>query len=391
VFGQWEAPLAWRYYNPVRIEFGAGKFSALPDLIGGRRYGLVTYGEPVFQALTDRLSALAGAPCMLINDVAANPDYQELGPQTMRIAEGEQPEVWIALGGGSAIDSTKVFAAANGDFNLVRRYLETGEGAQALSATPIIAVPTTAGTGSEVTCWATVWDRATGRKYSLARPELYAECAVVDPELMLGKPRNLTISTGLDALSHALESIWNVNANPVSASHAVMAAREALAILPALASDLGNLELRSRMAFSALSAGLAFSNTKTAIAHSLSYPITLRHGAPHGVACSFTLPLVIDSVRGIDDFRGAALGRVFDGDLEGASERLTELLEGLGVPTSPAGHGVGRQEWSEIVTDALDGERGKNFVGDKAQFIKNANAWAEQTRDGSEQEAIGLT
>jgi phosphonate metabolism-associated iron-containing alcohol dehydrogenase len=386
-----EGSLAWRYYNPVRIEFGAGRFSALPNLIGGRRYGLVTYGEPIFQALADRLSTLAGPPCMLIDDVAANPDYQELRVQTARIDEGERPEVWVALGGGSAIDSTKVFAAANGDFDLVRRFLETGEGAQALSSTPIIAVPTTAGTGSEVTCWATVWDRETGRKYSLARPELYPEWAVVDPELMLGKPRGLTISTGLDALSHALESIWNVNANPVSASHAVKAAREALAVLPALAGNLGNLELRSRMAFAALSAGLAFSNTKTAIAHSLSYPITLRHGAPHGVACSFTLPLVIDSVRGIDDFRGDALGRVFDGDLDGASARLMELLKGLGVPTSPAAYGVERQEWSEIVAEALDGERGKNFVGDKTQFILKANAWAEQTRDGSDQEAIGLT
>ncbi|MDH3666163.1 MAG: iron-containing alcohol dehydrogenase [Paracoccaceae bacterium] len=383
--------MAWRYHNPVRIEFGAGAFAGLPDLIGDRRYGVVTYGEPIFQALTERLCTLAGPPSMVIEDVAANPDFQELGQQTARMAGGKQPQVWIALGGGSAIDSTKVFAAANGDFGLVRRYLETGEGADALLATPIIAVPTTAGTGSEVTCWATVWDRASGRKFSLARPELYPEWAVVDPELMVGKPRDLTVSTGLDALSHALESIWNVNANPVSASHAVMAAREAMSVLPALAGDLGNLDLRARMAFAALSAGLAFSNTKTAIAHSLSYPITLRHGAPHGIACSFTLPLVVDSVRGIGDFRGAALSRVFDGDLDGASDRLTALLAGLGVPTSPAAYGVGRQEWSEIVTDALEGERGKNFIGDKARFIETANAWANEIRDGSEQEAIGLS
>ncbi len=112
---------------------------------------------------------------------------------------------------------------------------------------------------------------------------------------------------------------------------------------------------------------------------------------PHGIACSFTLPLVIDSVRGIGDFRGAALSRIFDCDLEGASDWLTGLLAGLGVATNPAAYGVGYQEWSEIVADALDGERGRNFIGDKACFIETANAWASETRDGSEPEAIGLS
>ena len=368
--------MAWGYHNPVQIKFGAGTFAALPQLIGGRRYGVITYPDPFFKPLTERLTEDAGPPTVIVDDVDANPDYQELGSQTARIAEAEAPEVWIALGGGSVIDSTKVFAAANGDFANVKRFLETKSGAEALSATPIIAVPTTAGTGSEVTCWATVWDRETGRKHSLARPELYPECAVVDPELMLGKPRDLTISTGLDALSHALESIWNVNANPVSASHAITAAREAMAVLPLLADDLGNLDLRSRIAFASLSAGLAFSNTKTAIAHSLSYPVTLRHGVPHGIACSFTLPLVLNSVRGAGGLTRDALERVFDGNIGAAPARLSELLERLGVASNPASHGVAQDEWTEIVTEALDGERGKNFIGDKAEFIRTASEWA---------------
>ena len=368
--------MAWRYHNPVQIEFGAGAFATLPQLIGNRRYGVITYPDEMFRALTERLEAEAGVPVIVVNDVDANPDYQELGPQTARISQAETPEVWIALGGGSVIDSTKVFAAANGDFANVQRFLETKSGADALSATPIIAVPTTAGTGSEVTCWATVWDRETGRKHSLARPDLYPEYAVVDPELMLGKPRGLTISTGLDALSHALESIWNVNANPVSASHAVTAAREAMAVLPLLADDLGNLDLRARIAFASLSAGLAFSNTKTAIAHSLSYPVTLRHGVAHGIACSFTLPLVMNSVRGIGGLSADALERVFDADIAGAPARLSELLERLGVSANPAAHGVGQDEWTEIVTDALDGERGKNFIGNKDEFIRTAREWA---------------
>ena len=154
----------------------------------------------------------------------------------------------MALGGGSVMDAAKVLAAADGDFDKVRRHLETGAGGEALGRIPIIAIPTTAGTGSEVTSWATVWDTTAKKKYSLSRPNLYPEVALVDPALTLGLPRSVTVSTGLDALSHALESIWNVNANPVSSALAEVAAREVLEALPLLADDLGSEVLRTRLA-----------------------------------------------------------------------------------------------------------------------------------------------
>jgi alcohol dehydrogenase len=280
-----------------------------------------------------------------------------------------QPEVIIALGGGSVIDSAKVFAAAGGDFARVRTYLETQKGADQLSATPIIAVPTTAGTGSEVTCWGTVWDEVNGKKYSLARPNLYPSHAVIDPRLMLGKPRLLTISTGLDALSHALESLWNVNNNPVSANHAVMAARNVLDVLPKLARDLGNLELRSQMAMAAMFAGLAFSNTKTAVSHSLSYPITLKHGVQHGIACSFSLPMVLRSVEGVGGLCEDSLKQIFGDDLGKGADRLEQMMSSLGISCNPAAYRIERGEWRNLVEDSLEGERGRNFLGSKERLL----------------------
>jgi len=364
----------WQYHNPVRIQFGVGEFDNLAKIIGNRRYGLVTYPEAFFDGLCERLQSQAGSPVILIRDVQANPDYEQLAQQVARIAENETPEVWVSLGGGSVIDSVKVFAAANGDFENVKRYLETGVGADQLSATPIIAVPTTAGTGSEVTCWATVWDKATGRKHSLARTSLYPEIALIDPELMCSKPLGLTVSTGLDALSHALESLWNVNANPISAAHAVSGAREVLDVLPRLVNDLENVELRSSMARASLCAGLAFSNTKTAIAHSLSYPITLKYNVQHGIACSFSLPIVIESVIGIGGLCEASLNSIFDGDLSDASTRISHFLNSLGVSTKPADHGVENAVWAALVDGAFEGERGKNFIGEKQKFLKAAEA-----------------
>ena len=224
-----------------------------------------------------------------------------------------------------------------------------------------------------MTSFATVWDEERGRKFSLAHESLYPEVAVVDPKLMLGKPYGLTLATGLDALSHSVESIWNVNANPVSARHAVAAAKAILADLANLLSDLGNLELRSRIAEASLNAGLAFSNTKTAIAHNLSYPITLGWGVQHGIACSFTLPTILRSVAGVGGFRETALKQVFGEDLGRGADDLTNFLKSLGVGHRFADHGVPDDACTKIIDEAFAGERGKNFIGSKARFLKAAN------------------
>lgn len=361
--------MTWRYRNPVEIRFGAHTLDHLDRALGRRSYCLVTYDDAndaggVFAALTRRIIGMVGAPAVTIRNIGPNPDYRSLHVACRHFAEAKGPvEAIIALGGGSVIDAAKVLAAAEGDFGRVRHFLESGQGSDALGRIPIIAIPTTSGTGSEVTCWATVWDTDRMMKYSLARETLYPETAIVDPLLTVGLPRSITISTGLDALSHALESLWNVNANPVSSAMAEAAAREAIEVLPLLAGDLQNVELRTRMAKASLQAGLAFSNTKTALAHSLSYPITLQHKVPHGIACSFSLPLVMRAVIGCNAACDAALGRIFGTDLARGADRLEAFLEGLGISTKAADHGVRDVDWTALIEDALAGERGRNFIG----------------------------
>ena len=367
--------MVWSYRNPVDVRFGRGTFARLGEFVGGRRYALVTYGEPYFRSLASNLASTAGSPSIVIDDIAPNPDVARLRLQAARFDElPHQPEAIVALGGGSVIDSAKVFAAARGDFGAVDAYLRRRAGAETLQPLPIIAVPTTAGTGSEVTCWGTVWDNANGTKLSLAHPGLYPEAAVIDPELMLGKSRELTIQTGLDALSHALESVWNRNANPVSLALSVMAARGVLSALPQLVKDLGNVDLRERMARAALLAGLAFSNTKSAIAHSLSYPITLRHGVPHGIACSFTLPMVIRSVADEQGICAEGLGAIFGTDPRSAAALLTDALEDLGISTDFRRYGIADDEWQRLIDTAFQGERGQNFIGSRSNLLAAAGA-----------------
>ena len=365
----------WTYENPVRIRFGAGSLDGIGGLVHGRAYCLVTYDQAIFHDIAQRIAVTAGPAALTIDNVIPNPNFDMLTEACARFAAAQPvPQVIVALGGGSVIDAAKVVAAGGKGFDAVKRFLEDGVGEDALTAIPIIAIPTTAGTGSDVTSWASVWDTDNGRKYSLSRRSLYATDALIDPELMVGMPRELTVSTALDALSHSLESIWNVNGNPISTNHAVNAATEILTVLPGLVEDLGNLDLRVRIARAATFAGLAFSNTKTALAHAISYPITLRHGTPHGLACSFSLPMVMRSVIGASDACDAGLRRIFGEDLSAGADRLEEFLVNLGVSVDRADYGVEDGEWRALIVTAMTGERGRNFIGSHERVIESLGA-----------------
>ena len=366
----------WNYQNPVSINFGEGIFKKIHQFIGGRNYALITYSDDQFTSYTRSLIKTSGKPALLINDIAPNPDFELLSEQAKLYSEiKNKPEVIVALGGGSVIDSAKVFSAAENGFENIKKFLETKKGGEDLSSTPIIAVPSTSGTGSEVTCWATIWDKKNSRKYSLAHEKLFPEIALIDPKLMMGKSYELTLVTALDALSHALESIWNINANTISANHATFAAKSILKILPTLLNDLTNINLRTEMASASLSAGLAFSSTKTAIAHNLSYPITLGWGVPHGIACSFTLPTILQSVVSIGGFREESLKEIFGDNLPKAADNLKIYLERFNIGTTFLELGIPYEKSKKIIDEAFIGERGLNFIGSKENFLKAADSF----------------
>jgi phosphonate metabolism-associated iron-containing alcohol dehydrogenase len=359
--------MSWRYHNPVQVLFGSGTLADLPGVAGDRRVTLVTFPEAAELGVLDRLKRLLGARlAQIIDRTEPNPDVASLGTLYREFwTARDAGAVLVAVGGGSVIDTAKTLMVGTADasFEALVDLLASGKSFVPPRVKPLIAIPTTAGTGSEVTPWATVWDRGASRKYSLHLPQTFPEAAIVDPELTLSLPARPTLAAGLDALSHALESIWNVNANPVSDTHAVAAARAVLATLPDLMQDLTNPALRARQSLAALSAGLAFSNTKTALAHSISYDMTLHHGLPHGLACSFTLAMVLARALHVDPARDAVLARVFDMPLDDAPAFLDGFLTRLGVSTRFADYGVQADEEARMIAAALDGVRGRNFIG----------------------------
>ena len=354
------------YFNPVRSVYGVGALSSLPKLLEGRKAVVVTFPEARQLGLVARLEQLLGtALAGVIDNVQPNPDVAELRPLYDAFwRDPDGAEVLVAVGGGSAIDTAKALmvGTASHRFDELVAALAAGKSFTPAHVKTLIAVPTTAGTGSEVTPWATVWDRGAGKKYSLHLPETWPSIALIDPALMLSLPAAVTLQSGLDALSHALESIWNVNANPLSDTFAVAAVHDVFDALPRLMERLDDIELRGRMALAALKAGMAFSNTRTALAHSISYEMTLRYGVPHGIACSFPLPMVLERAIGRDAGRDAVLQRAL-GPLDDAPQRLATFIERLGVKTRFADYGVTDEQAEQMVAFALNGARGKNFIG----------------------------
>ncbi|MFP4573624.1 MAG: phosphonoacetaldehyde reductase [Desulfobacterales bacterium] len=294
----------WMDYNPVRITAGPDSIDRLftidPLPAPNQRILLVTTAGLTARGVTARIKAQAknqgmANPILVFDKVASNPELDLLD----RIATGLRGEGItgiIALGGGSVLDTAKAISVAlpselKAPFDSVLRKKRPYEWEIRI---PVVAVPTTAGTGAEVTPFATVWDSKNQKKYSVSGDMVYPVQALLDPELTLTLPPKETLYTGLDAISHALESLWNKNRTPVSEALALKALSLANEALPAVLNQPGSLYFREKMQQAALLAGLAISRTRTAIAHAISYPVTMRFGVPHGLACSFTLPKIIE-------------------------------------------------------------------------------------------------
>lgn len=330
---------AWSFHNPVRIRFGRSVRAKLTKELAGSRCLIVTTQRGHRQLMEDGcLGEFARREeHVWVDSVTENPGLHQLQSELNRLAD--QPfDAIVAFGGGSAMDAAKVLAVGLSercrDTALKELLQKPALHAQAIPK-PLYALPTTSGTGSEVTPFATVWDHEKRKKHSLAGPAVFPHAAYVDPALTDALPQGPTLSTGLDAINQAAESTWNNNATPVTLSLATRALELGFAALPALADGTAGEPERDHMAEASLLAGLAISQTRTALCHSISYPITAHFGVPHGLACAFTMPAVLRHNLTADDGRFVQLAQALCG-ADAGHEELIAKLDGLcGVLSVP--------------------------------------------------------
>jgi alcohol dehydrogenase len=300
------------FYCPTRVVETADFAAELRAALAGRSYALITSRGWTRRGAIEKMADTAGAPRAVISSVEPNPRESILAALAGALPDAD---VVVALGGGSVLDAAKgavAHRALGSQASVLSAHFREGAALPAsMAPKPLIAIPTTSGTGSEVTRWATIWGDD-GIKFSLTDERLYPAVAILDAALCLSMPREATLASGLDALSHSMEAVWNRNHSPLTDAFATAAIGALRAALAAVLRHPGDRERRREVQNASLLAGLAMSRTQTALAHSISYPFTAHHGVPHGLACSFTL------------------GQVARFNMEADAERLRPIAQGLG-------------------------------------------------------------
>jgi len=364
------------FRSPSTIHFGQGAAAKIGGEAKRRGAGsvlLVTDGvlrstgviDPVLESLKE-----AGLETVVFDGVDDEPTLEHV-EQGLNLLRQNGCELLVGCGGGSPIDAAKAIAVKAGNEGGIADFM--GIDKIPRPGLPVLAVPTTAGTGSEATMVTIITDTETDVKMMIMSPHLMPDASVVDPLLTLKCPRHITASTGLDALTHAIEAYVSVKAQPMSDVLALSAVELLNGYLPRAWANPDDLEARSKTHLGALQAGMAFSNSSVALVHGMSRPIGANFHVPHGVSNAALLGVVTEfSLIGAPK-RYARIAQAMDLPTHGLSElqaarrcadRAHELIQQLRIP-SLTELGVTREKLDPVVQkmteDALaSGSPGNN-------------------------------
>lgn len=281
----------WDYIQPVKIKFGNGRVNEISKIVLDSKYKkglLVCSNFFVRNGFADELIRKNERLIQYIfSEVSPNPDVKEVD-KCAEVIRKKEIDFIVALGGGSVIDCAKAASSICFTNDSIRKY--HGTGVKMLEKhIPIIAIPTTAGTGSEVTCVSVLTDHECGKKAPIVSNGFYPEYAIIDPKLTFTMPPHITAGTGIDVLSHAIEGYWSKNHQPICDSLAIYAADIVFKFLYKAYKDPNDEIAREKMAEASVIAGLAFTLPKTTAPHACSFPLTNIYEIPHGEACGLTL------------------------------------------------------------------------------------------------------
>lgn len=350
----------WSY--PTSIKFGAGRIKELADhckALGIKKPLLVTdrglAPMPITQNALDILEA-AGLGRALFADVDSNPTDVNLDAGVKAFKAGGHDGV-IAFGGGSGLDLGKCVAFMAGQSRPVWDFEDVGDWwtrASVEGIAPIIAVPTTAGTGSEVGRASVITNSETHTKKVIFHPKFLPAVTICDPELTVGMPKVITAGTGMDAFAHCLEAYSSPFYHPMSAGIALEGLRLVKEYLPRAYKDGTDIEARANMMSAAAMGAVAFQKGLGAI-HSLSHPVGAIYNTHHGMTNAVVMPPVLrfnrPAIEGKIGLAAAYLG--ISGGFDGFYDYVLKLREDLGVPDKLSALGVGTDRIDEMAAMAI--------------------------------------
>jgi len=350
---------------PRILRIGGGASRQLPDVLSGlglSRPFLITdrflWEQGPAQALVERI-ANAGVATRVYADTVPDPTIADV-ENCLEQLRRDRHDCVIGLGGGSPIDTAKMVAVLAVHGGPVSRYKVPHD--QVQPGLPILAIPTTAGTGSETTRFTIITDGETDEKMLCAGSAYLPIAALVDYELTLSKPRRLSADTGLDALTHAIEAYVSRKANPFSDGMALLAMKAIAPNLRIVCSDPADRRAREAMMLGATQAGMAFSNASVALVHGMSRPIGAHFHVPHGLSNAMLLPFVTAFSAPAAPARYAecarAMGLAEAAERDGVAvarlvDELSALNADLDVPT-PRTFGIDPSEWRRLLPNMAE-------------------------------------
>ncbi|MCK5145387.1 iron-containing alcohol dehydrogenase [bacterium] len=288
--------VSFQFHLPVQIRFGKGRIQDLQSIIGDRfKRILIVTDKGVAEksrALEAILPQMQDYHVTLFNQVEQNPSYKTL-EKGREVVHRDDIELIIGLGGGSPMDAAKGIAVLAKNEKTMQEYM-AGEPLDA-DPLPIICIPTTSGTGSEVTPFAVFTDTEEQVKDAFSHPQIFPAVSIIDPELTYTVSKTVIANTALDVLTHAIEAYFSKDAQPFTDAmvlEAIPLVLEALA--PAIKHNEDAME---KMAYASLLAGMAIAHCSTILLHAMAYPLTTMHRVPHGKANGILLPAFLKFMR----------------------------------------------------------------------------------------------
>jgi aldehyde dehydrogenase (NAD+) len=349
----YDKDLSFNYLAPTKIIFGQGSLSELPMEIAalGKTAFLVSDAGLTATGLVDAAQQAMGNRLAGVFTDVPQDSGMEVVDQGAALALSSGADVVVSLGGGSVIDTAKGMCILMKEGGSMRDY----QGMQMLTRpqTPHIVIPTTAGTGSEVTAGAVILDTQQGQKIINFENHNIPRVAILDPELTQNLPPELTASTGMDAMTHAVESYTAQQRNPISDAAALHAIRLISNYLPRAVENGSDLVARGQMQVAALLAGWAFSNAMVGLVHAMAHSLGAVCRLPHGLANGILLPHVmtynLDEIPSLTSDIAQALGADISG-LKPAQagvagiDKMKELMALIGLPQSLQAAGIDESE-----------------------------------------------
>lgn len=357
-----ETMAAFDFDPRTRVVFGSGSVQRLGELttqLGGTRALLVTDPGIEQAGHIDRcLPSLVehGVTVTVFDDVHQNPSTRDVAAG-LEVARAQQVDFLIAVGGGSAMDCAKGvnFLYTNG--GKMQDYWGVGKATQPML--PMIAVPTTSGTGSEAQSFALISDAETHVKMACGDKKAACRVAILDPDLTISMPAGVTAATGIDAISHAVESYVTRKRNPISQVFSRRAWQLLSAAFPRVLRNPADVEARAGMLLGAHFAGAAIENSMLGAAHALANPLTAHFDVVHGLAIGLMLPAVVrynaEAVGDLYDDLATDAGLTMNGVATGAAtlaSTLTDWVQAAGCPTRLIDAGVVREALPQLAADA---------------------------------------